>query len=87
MSTFGLKRSQTESEQVHFHQKWKGTFPPSLGNGIRYLASTAPKHSPQTNVMYNQSGYRFGLPNHNQKKKKPIEAHSSSSILLKSEIS
>ena len=34
MSTFGLKQSQTESGQVHFHRKWIRTFP----------ANTAPKH-------------------------------------------
>jgi len=32
------------------------------------IANTAPKHSPQTNAMYNHSGYRVGLPNHNQQK-------------------
>ena len=34
MSTFGLKRLQTKSGQVHFHRKWNRIFP----------ASTAPKH-------------------------------------------
>ena len=34
VSTFGLKWSQTESGQVHYHRKWICTFP----------ASTAPKH-------------------------------------------
>ena len=75
VSTFDLKRLYTKSGQLHFHQKWKGPFPPS----------TALKHSPQTNAM---SGYCVGLPNLNQlkEKNKPIESHSSSSNLLKSDI-
>ncbi len=48
------------------------------------IATTAPKHSPQTNAMNNHSGYRVGLPNHNQQKEKEKQASRSPQLQLES---